>query len=344
MGAAPSSGARVSFLRRVATLCAFGATPLVAQGAPAPATTGRSLLVVIAGAAGEPQYGEAFNKAALAMVDAARTRFRLADTDVVYLGEDPARASGRMVATSTKENVERTFTSLAARVHPGDQLWVVLIGHGSSEGEASRFNVPGPDISAADFARLLAPFAKQQVAFVDATSASADFVKTLAGPNRAIVAATKSPSERNVTRFARYFADALATPNADLDKDGGVSLLEAFTYARREVVRSYETENRMMTEHAQLDDDGDGVGADEPSVEASDGRLAATIVLGGVPATSDGRAATLVAKRRVLELQVADLRRRKTTMDSTAYLQQLETVLVELSRTARTIRGMETKP
>jgi hypothetical protein len=313
-------------------------------GAPPPESTGRALLVVVVGAAGEPQYADAFNTSALAIVDAARTRFRLADSDVVYLGEDPAKAPARIAAASTKENVERTFARLAPRVRPGDQLWVVLIGHGSSEGAASRFNVPGPDLSAADFARLLAPFARQQVAFVDATSASADFVKTLAGPNRAVVAATKSPSERNVTRFARYFADALATTNADLDKDGGVSLLEAFTYARREVVRSYETENRMLTEHAQLDDDGDGVGADAPSVEANDGRLAATIVLGGVPATSDARASALVARRRALEIQVADLRRRRESMDSTAYLQQLEAVLVDLSRTAHTIRGLEVKP
>jgi len=328
----------------VGRVSAQGSSPPPAPRAPTLEPTGRSLLVVIVGAAGEPQYADAFHTAALAMVDAARARFRLADSDVVYLGEDPAKAPTRIAAASTKENVERTITSLVPRVRPGDQLWVVLIGHGSSEGAVSRFNVPGPDLSAADFARLLAPFARQQVAFVDATSASADFVKTLAGPNRAVVAATKSPSERNVTRFARYFADALATPNADLDKDGGVSLLEAFTYARREVVRSYETENRMLTEHAQLDDDGDGVGADAPSVDANDGRLAATIVLGGVPATSDPRASALVARRRALEQQVADLRRRRESMDSTVYLQQLETVLVDLSRTAHTIRAMEVKP
>jgi hypothetical protein len=317
------------------------ATRAPAQGV---APSGRSMLVVIAGAAGEPQYGDAFHKAALAIADAARARFALADPDVVYLGEDVARAPGRIGAVSTRENVERTLTSLAARARPGDQLWIVLVGHGSSEGTASRFNVPGPDISAADFARLLAPFAQQKIAFVDATSASADFVKALAAPNRAIVAATTSPSERNVTRFARYFADALATPNADLDKDGGVSLLEAFTYARRETVRSYESENRMLTEHAQLDDDGDGVGSDTPSVDANDGRLAAAIVLGGVPASSDARVGSLVAKRRALEIQVAELRRRRPQMDSTAYLQQLETVLVDLSRTAHTIRGLEGKP
>ena len=160
-----------------------------------------------------------------------------------------------------------------------------------------------------------------------------------AGPNRAIVTATKAAGERNATRFARYFAAALATGAADLDKDGGVSLLEAFTYAQRETARSYETENRLQTEHAQLEDDGDGVASVTPAADAPDGRLAAAIVLGGVPASADPRVGPLVAKRRALELQVADLRRRRASMDSTAYWQQMETVLVDLARTAHAVRA-----
>jgi len=308
---------------------------------PAIAPSGRTHLVVITGASGEPGYGDAFNKAALAIVDAAHARFAIPDSDVTYLGEDPARAPGRIAGPSTREGVERALGRVAARAGAGDQVWIVLIGHGSGEGAASRFNLPGPDLAAADFARLLAPLSRQQVAFVDASSASGDFVRTLAGPNRAIVTATRSATERNGTRFAKYFADALSTPGADVDKDGAVSLLEAFAYAQRETARAYESDNRLLTEHAQLDDDGDGVASMTPAADAADGRLAAAMVLGGAGASSDPRVGALVVKRRALELQVADLRRRRPTMDSTAYLQQLETVLVDLSRTAHTIRGIE---
>jgi hypothetical protein len=312
-------------------------------GAQPVVPTGRAHVVIIVGASGEPQYADAFHKAAASIDSAARTRYGVAAAEVVWLAEDTTRAPGRITARSTRENVARAFTQLAARVAPGDQVWVVLVGHGSSEGDAPRFNLPGPDMSATDFAGLLTPFAKQAVAFVDATSASADFAKLLAGPNRAIVTATKAAGERNATRFARYFAAALATGAADLDKDGGVSLLEAFTYAQRETARSYETENRLQTEHAQLEDDGDGVATGMPAVDAADGRLAASLVLGGVPASADPRAGALVTKRRALELQVADLRRRRATMDSTAYWQQMETVLVDLARTAHAVRGMEVK-
>jgi hypothetical protein len=319
-------------------------TSTVAGQAPASAPS-RTHLVLVVGAAGEPQFGDAFHRAATAIDSAARARFGIPAADVVWLADDTTRARGRIAGRSTRENVERVLGDVARRAAPGDQVWLVLVGHGSSEGEASRFNLPGPDLTAADFARLLAPLARQTVAVVNAASASADFAKTLAGPNRAIVTATRSPSERNVTRFADHFAAALARPNADLDKDGGVSLLEAFTFAQRETARSYETQNRLQTEHAQLEDDGDGKASDKPATDAADGRLAASLVLGGVPASSDPRMGPLVAKRRALELQVADLRRRRASLDSTAYWTQMETVLVDLARTSRTIRGMgEVRP
>lgn len=301
-------------------------------------TIAKPHVLLIVGASGEPQYATAFNDAAARIVDAATSKLGIAPNEVVWLAEDSTRST-KISGRSTKENVQRAVQSIALRSAPNDPIWIVLIGHGSSE-EAPRFNLPGPDITASDFATLLALFPTQPIAFVDATSASADFVRALAGTRRAIVTATTSPSERNVTRFARYFADALSTGNADLDKDGGVSLLEAFTYAKRETARSYETENRMQTEHPQLDDDGDGKATANPATDAADGRLAASLVLGGVPASADPRLGPLVAKRRALELQVADLRRQRASIDSAAYWARMESTLVELARTAHAIRGM----
>lgn len=322
-----------AFVRRAALAVAglLGAAALAsAQRAP------RTHVVVIAGAAGEPAYAASFQEAALAVVDAARTRFGVAAEDIAYLAEDPARAPGRVTARSTREEVARTLGRVAARATPGDQVWIVLIGHGSAQGEVSRFNLPGPDLTASDFARMLEPLARQRVAFVNASSASGDFVKALAGPGRAIVTATKSPTERNATRFAHHFATALATPGADVDKDGGVSLLEAFAFAKREVARAYETENRLLTEHAQLDDDGDGVGSADPTATAGDGRLAAALVLG---VAGGGGGGVLSDRERALEQQVTALRARRATLDSAAYWTQMEAALVELARASRAARG-----
>ncbi|MDF1506404.1 hypothetical protein, partial [Roseisolibacter sp. H3M3-2] len=300
----------------------------------------RAHVLVIAGASGEPAYAAAFHQAATAIAEAARTRLGVAAADVEYLGEDPARAPDRIAGRSTRERVAQALGRVARRAGAGDQVWVVLIGHGSAQGEVSRFNLPGPDLTAEDFARLLQPLARQRVAFVNAASASGDFAKALAAEGRAIVTATKSPSERNATMFATHFAAALAEDVADVDKDGRVTLLEAFAYAKREVARKYESENRLLTEHAQLEDDGDGVASDAPSARAKDGRLAATLALGVAGAGGAGVAAgPVTARERELVDRVAALRARKATMDSTTYEAQLETVLVEPARASRASRG-----
>jgi hypothetical protein len=320
------------------------------QGAPS------SHLLIVTGIGGEPQYAEAFHEAAATMARAARERYRVPDSNVVYLGEDPARDAKLIAGRSTKANVERAFATLARRARPDDQVWVILIGHGSSQGEESRFNLPGPDMGAADFKRLLAPLRTQKVAFVNASSASGDYVRALAGRNRAVVTATKSGLERNETVFARYFADAFASGEgadggvgADADKNGRVSLLEAFTYARREVARHYEQENRLLTEHAQLDDDGDGVPSGDPGAagaRAKDGALAASLVLAGRgPAasgsSSDPRVAALSAERRAIEAKIDALRRRKDGMDAATYDRELEALLVDLALKTREIRAIE---
>jgi hypothetical protein len=346
MGLAPLPGARVT--RRAAVAATLALASLAASLGTVPgvaAAQGASHLIVIVGAGGEPQYSESFHRSAAAITEAARAQFKLPEANVVYLGEDPARAGARMNGRSTKAGVEAAFGQLGARVRPGDQLWVVLIGHGTVQGETPRFNLPGPDMTAADFARALAPFRQQQVAFVNATSASGDFVRALAAPNRAVVTATKSSLERNDTRFAEHFAAALAAPGADVDKDARVSLLEAFTFARREVGRAYERENKLLTEHAQLDDNGDGVAAAEPGATKADGALASRLALGGgASASTDPRVVALTGERRALEMRVAELRARKASMDSSAYERQLEGLLLELARKSQELRAAEARP
>ena len=304
------------------------------------ATGGATYVVIVNGASGEPQYAQTFLAAATAIDEAARTRFGVPAQSVIWLGEDTTKAAGRMRGRATKENVERELVALSTRVRPGDQLWIVLIGHGSGEGLGSRFNLVGPDLTAADFARLLDGFKQQQVAFVNASSASGDFVKALAGPNRAVVTATKSALERNESLFARHFAAALRADGADVDKDGRVSLLEAYGFARRETARAYETDNRLLTEHAQLDDNGDGVASAEPG-KGGDGSLASVIALGGGSTSTDPRVTALVGERRALEAQVAALRARKETMETAAYEKQLETLLLDLARKNQQIRAAE---
>ena len=332
--------------RRTAVILSLGlywpaaATPSLAQG------SGRVRALIVTGVAGEPQLGDAFHKQATTMIDALTTRFAVPASDIVYLAETPSRDAARIKAASTKQNIERELAALGERSKTGDVLFVMLIGHGSGDDATTRFNVTGPDITAADFARVLDGIGGPTIAVVNAASASGGFVGTLSGPNRVIATATKSGMERNQTRFASYFVQAYAADGADADKDGRVSVLEAYEYARREVVRAYEAENHLLTEHAQLDDNGDRKGTAAPDAKSGDGMLARRVFLGGTAgsvaaaarSSSDPRVAALEREKDAIETRIDSLRRQKATMDSTAYEKALEDLLVQLAEKNKAIR------
>ena len=310
--------------------------------------TGRARVLIVTGVAGEPALATAFDKQATTMIDALRTRFGIPASDIVYLAETPSRDAARIKGASTKENVQRELAALAEQSKSGDVLFVMLIGHGSGDDSAPRFNVPGPDITAADFARVLDASPGPVVAIVNAASASGGFIGALSGPNRVVATATKSATERNQTRFANYFVQAYAGDVADADKDGRVSVLEAFEYARREVARAFESENHLLTEHAQLDDNGDRKGTAAPDAKSPDGALARRVFLGGrvgtvaaaarPAASSDPRVAALEKEKDVIEIRLDSLRRNKASMDSTAYEKALEGLLVQLAEKNKAIR------
>ena len=310
----------------------------------APAFAQGSHVLVIVGLGGDHENAERFHRWASAIVDAARDRYALPPASVVYLGEDPSRDTARISGRSTREAVDAAVTRLAGQARPGDRVFVVLIGHGASATGEARFNLPGPDLAAADFARLAGRFGAQQVVFVNTASASGGFVAALSGKDRTVITATRTDGERNQTRFGEFFAEALAADDADMDKDGRVSMLEAFTWARRRVAESYERDGQLLTEHAVLDDNGDGKGSDEPGQPGGDGAVARTLFLsaGGsqpVPgADADPEIRALAEKRQALEDRITALKASKEKMEPAAYASELEALLIDLARTNAAIK------
>lgn len=315
---------------KVLALCGLLlAAPLAAQ----------THVLVICGIGGEPRYQQSFLETGLAVVAAAEGRLQVPRARVSLLAEDTTR-DARIDGRSTKETVTAMLTALAGSAEPDATILVILIGHGSMGAEGARINLPGPDLTAEQFAGLLAPFRTQRVIVVSAASASGDWARALAGPGRVVITATRSGIEREETQFGQHFATALGSDAADADKDGRLSVFEAFEFARREVVRSYERDQRLRTEHPLLEADGDGVGTLEPVVTGGDGAAAAAIFLGdamarGVPLTG------LAAVRDSLEREVVRLRGRKDAMPPDQYEQQLEALLVELARVNRALREQE---
>jgi hypothetical protein len=306
-----------------------------------PAQPPRTTLVVVAGVGGEPRFTQQFRAMAQSMVRAAATRFALPDSQVWAFTEDSTFGRGR----STKAAVEGALTRLVASGREGDRLVIVLFGHGNAQADVTRFNLPGPDMTVDDFARLLKAY-PGTLAFVNTGSASGEYVKALSGPRRIVVTATKSAREQNETYFPAFFVKALTESAGDADKDGRVSLLEAFTYARQEVERKFELANQLASEHPLLDDDGDGVGRGDASERAADGKLARSFFLeplGGAAVANDPRAARLIEERRVLEARIDSLRAGRAAMSEAAYQKALEPLMVELAEKTRALRALEVR-
>lgn len=301
-------------------------------------------LVIVSGLGGEPKYATAFAGLSQTLADAANKRFGIPAAEIMWFGEDSVSRKPFFKGQSTKTNVERAMAQLASRAGAGDQVVLVLIGHGSGEGPESKISIPGPDLSAADFAQMLAKFPTQRVAFVDMTSASGDMLPIVSGKNRVVITATKSSFERNESHFGQFFVDALTKDVADTDKDGRVSLLEAFRYAVVETKRLYDTDTRLQTEHAQLDDMGAKAGVTDPDGRTAQGVLARRFFLdAGMSATAanDPQLATMYKDKFTIEDQIDQLRQKKSSMTPDAYDDALETLLVQLARKAKSIRELE---
>jgi hypothetical protein len=314
--------------------------------AATPPAAPQTHIVVVSGLGGDQAHRERFHEWATTFIDAARDRFAVRPENITYLAARESLDPDRITARSTKENIEQRLNDLAARLGPDEGVLILLIGHGSYQGDESLFSLPGPDMSAGDFAAALGRFTSQRVVLVNTTSASGDFIAALSAPGRTIITATKSPFERNETVFAEYFVQAFAEDVADVDKDDRVSILEAFNYARLELRRAYESDDRILTEHAQLDDNGDGEGSAEPDPNVTDGALAREFVLEGgdlavAVGDSDPQLAALQRQQRELQQMISDLRARKEGMDPETYERDLERLLLDLARVSRAIREHE---
>ncbi len=306
-----SAGVRIA-LATAGVLCA--ASIAMAQ---------RTHVLIVEGLSGDPVFRKTFDSAAATIRSTAKSKWNVADSSLIVLTEDSV-GTGPQRARSTRAAVEAAFLSLSKRVQPNDVLLVVLMGHGSGEGPSSKVNLPGPDPTAANYATWIAGFGRQTVVFVNTASGSGDFLPVVSGSGRVIVTSTRNAMERNETVFLQHFAKGITSDEADADKDGRISVLEAYRYATKEVSRTYESTGRMQTEHAQL----------------SDSVLARTIAFGGAAASSDPRIAALAAERRALEAEVALLRSKKATMSATEYDKELERLLLAIAEKTQAIKAL----
>ena len=302
--------------------------------------------LIVVGLGGNADYRDRFHNQAVALREAFTSKHGMLTEHVTYLGERPESAPEIVTDKSTRDNVLSYLSTIAQQMGSSDRLLVILIGHGTSDQAEARFNITGPDLAPSDLQMALTGFPTQTLALVHTGSASGGFLEPLSGPNRIIITATRTQRERNATEFAQFFVEAITGESADLDKDDRVSLLEAYQYAREEVIRFYEDENEILTEHAVLDDNGDGTGSEEVGLNEPDGSLAAGFQLGGISVTEeeinqDPELRRLYEERRQVQARITELRVLRDAMQEEAYMAAMEELLVELALKNREIRAKE---
>ena len=285
--------------------------------------------VIINGAGGEAVYAKQFEEWTGQLSSVLSERFGFDSKQIKVLTEKQA----------TAEEVKRTFAALKSQLDANNVLFVFLIGHGSFDGKESKFNLVGPDLSASEYNVLLSSLPARRVVVFNMASASGEFVKSLAAKGRIVITATRNGQETNATRFTGFFIAALSAPDADTDQDGHTSVLETFIYANRLTADFYKRAGRLATEHALLDDNGDGVGHEK--VEAGEGLLARATYLDSLSvdeAAATAATAKLLKERTRLEGEIEQLIARKASMPENEYEASLERLFIELAKVNRSIK------
>jgi hypothetical protein len=327
VGAASALGAQV-----IRWLAALAVILLCASSASA----GERYALIVTGAPGGDAYAQKYAKWRVAFTATLRDTFGYTPDRMLVLAD----TEGGGVQKATRENIQRAFGDLRKRITRDDQLLVLLIGHGTSiDGEDAKFNLIGQDLSATEWADLVRPI-PGRVVFVNTTGASFPFLRKLAGRGRVVLTATDAAAQQFETVFPEFFVKAFDDAAADLDKNGRVSVWEAFTYASAGVRQWFEQKGQLPTERPLLDDTGAGVGR-EALNPGTDGAVARVTYLepdAAVTLPADTAQAVLVKRRIALENQLEELKARKESTPPDQYAAELEKLLVEIARVSLQIR------
>jgi hypothetical protein len=309
--------------------------------------------IIVSGVGGEDAYTKKFTGQALQLYQVLTTRFGFAENNVTVLTEsgapgpengpldtDKTAVTPPVMSRSDAGEVRKAFGRIKAR--PQTLVLVILIGHGSFDGQSPKFNLVGPDLSAKDYSALVGSLGSRHVVFINCSSSSGEFIKPMSGEGRVIITATRSGNEQNITTFADFLIAALRDPEADTDKNNRLSVLEVFNYASKKIEDYYKQKNLLATEHALLDDNGDGVGHEAGA--PGDGAIAALTFLDprpGAQAAADPELARLLDQRQLLEDQIGKLKARKSEMKPEEYDAELERLVVELANVNKAIKGRQ---
>jgi hypothetical protein len=317
-------------------LCLGGYVPLQAQ-------SDSRWAIIIAGVSGDPELQKAYLEEVRDLRATLEDSLKFRREQVIVLFDDPALDPDLIQHKSTRESLELVCRNLKSSVRSEDLVFVFIEGHGDHNGKEYKLNLVGPDPTGYELAEMLYSIPARRFIVANMTNCSGGSLAAMSQKGKVVLTATKSGMEKNLTHTGRFLVEALKAGNADRDKDGRVSILEAFNYASQKVGEYYSDQGNLQTEHPILDDRGDGVGHAVPSAENGQGLLAKTTFMdAGAPALAGGKLGpedqALVHEVQELERQIEALKYAKADMQEAEYEKQLETLLLKLARTNAELR------
>ena len=290
--------------------------------------------VIVSGASGGPKYAEQMRDWRAGLQQALVDRYGF-DAAHVRVFTDETVKTGE---SATAENMRKVFGEIKRAAAADDEVLIVLLGHGTADGEVAKFNLVGPDLTATEWTELLKDI-PGHLALVNTTEASFPFLQVLAAKGRIVITATDSAAQKYATVFPEYFVKAMKEASTDLDKNGRTSVFEVFTAASAAVKQHYEQRGQLTTERALLDDTGDGVGR-EADKDGPDGGRARLFYLDADVAVvaANPELATLIKRRRLLETSAEELKLKKGDMPDDEWSAQFEKLMIELAQVSADIR------
>ena len=301
---------------------------------PAPAAAETRWAVVISGASGGEKYAEQMRGWREGLRSAMVDRYGFKAEHVRLLVDESASTGEK----GSADNVRKVFTEIKKAGTKDDFVLVILLGHGTYDGDVAKFNLVGPDLTAKDWTDMLAGM-PGRLALVNTTEASFPFLESLTAKGRVVITATDSAAQKYATVFPEYFVKAIREASTDLDKNGRTSLFEVFAAASAAVKQHYEQNGQLATERAVLDDNGDGKGR-EATAEGPDGGVARMSYLDAESAaeSANPEIAALAKRRRTLEMQAEEHKQLKGVMPDGEWNATFEKLMLELAQVSAEIR------
>lgn len=290
--------------------------------------------LIVSGSSGGEKYAEQMREWRASLSETLSSRYGFDASRVRVLADETAPPAQR----ATAENLKKTLTDIRGQIAKDDLLVVVLLGHGTFDGDVAKFNLVGPDLTASDWSSLLGAVPARLV-LVNTTESSFPFLEQLSARGRVVITATDSAAQKYATVFPEYFVKAMREASTDLDKNGRTSIYEVFAAASLAVRQHYEQRGQLTTERAILDDNGDRQGREE-QVAGPDGAVARTLYLDAENplAAANPELADLMRRRRDLESEAEALKLKKAQMPAAQWAAEFEKLMIELAKVSREIR------